>query len=763
MIRNAHTRILGINSKSLLSAVSARSGFSKAATSQIYSCQQLIRWQSTNTQGPETKDTETSTAASEPLAEPSTLTASNDQVPWYMRNNEDTTQLSSNLKEPLPDLPSNPPDSLQPLVEYLVKDLGLSDVEFIDLRNREPMTVFGPDAMMIVTTGKSDKHIGKAAQGLLTFIKHNFGVTPSQEGIYSAGFIKVQKRRARKKSKKLSMADDSYESLVSRFTSDWVSLDTNVDSLLVHMFTKDKRAETDLTYTWSQNKRELREQRRREREALEGSLDTQGNLGDSQRDNKTHSPFSSIGSVRSFHTCFARRVAAAPLTQPFDTISLKSNDMTPKPLGSGASASNEATKPLEPKDALQEMKVFSFLGNYQKVREVYHATFMKTGENTPINYNLLTSPPSSELDQLGSQALLILLKAHINYISKLKTVSHHSEPSKPDFDQLSFTSKPPSTLKQSSDVVSSFIGSFPYFPTADHWRLRLVFFQRAHMLNPKEFPLQMLIQIPIQQLASGELVDRWTIDFVINTIIHSREFSDLTFMAASRQKSKLALTLASSCIRPFSPSGKVSLDSNAPALDDSLLLLFYRLWINETNNLRQFTVSPAVAKADATPFSVDGTPFNVAAQFSKDHRARVMTPQAMELYHYFSSELDYLNGPARTPTYEDPTVASSFLLLSFTCFVNDGLWNSFWALWKKTIRSALFSPALFYNMLALVSKSGDIKAMTRLIDYEVPNVLLLGDQYLNKDTTEVLSSILSVLDPSENGYPAFRRVLAVAK
>lgn len=215
------------------------------------------------------------------------------------------------------------------------------------------------------------------------------------------------------------------------------------------------------------------------------------------------------------------------------------------------------------------------------------------------------------------------------------------------------------------------------------------------MLNPKEFPLQMLIQIPIQQLASGELVDRWTIDFVINTIIHSREFSDLTFMAASRQKSKLALTLASSCIRPFSPSGKVSLDSNAPALDDSLLLLFYRLWINETNNLRQFTVSPAVAKADATPFSVDGTPFNVAAQFSKDHRARVMTPQAMELYHYFRSELDYLNGPARTPTYEDPTVASSFLLLSFTCFVNDGLWNSFWALWKNTIRSALFPQLCF--------------------------------------------------------------------
>lgn len=56
-------------------------------------------------------------------------------------NNEDLDQLNSALKEPIPELPHESPESLGLLVEFLVRDLGLTDIKFIDLRDRDPVTV----------------------------------------------------------------------------------------------------------------------------------------------------------------------------------------------------------------------------------------------------------------------------------------------------------------------------------------------------------------------------------------------------------------------------------------------------------------------------------------------------------------------------------------------------------------------------------------------------------------------------------------------
>lgn len=785
MIRSIPARLFAARPLCVLAAQSRCTFTSRALLTQAYKHNLQQRLQSTTasnglSDSNTTASNESDSPASLESAEASTpleaVSAEDSSIPWYMRANEDTEQLSPNLKEPIPELPQDSPDSMQPLVEHMVRDLGLTDIEFIDLRDHNPPSVFGPDAIMIVATGKSDKHIGKAAQGLVSFVKQTFGTVPYQEGVVTAGYIKVQKRRQLKKSKRLSAFRESRDSLQGRFSSDWISLETKTNDILIHIFTSDKRQEIDLEQVWSTDRRELREQRKQQQELsgqegdnLHQSIYETSSASKSQK--SSPSPFSSFGSVRNFHTALASFAAPPPPTsQSFNSIisELVSSNKDRSPANSPKQSSefSSTNKEKDINDIFQELKLFSFLGNYKKAREIYTSTFAKHEFNSQVTLNKLP-PPATETEKqaqkLSSEALILLLKAHINYTSRIKSTSHpelstlklKTKTLELDNTQLSDSSIPKhqTTLKQNSDVVNSFTGCFPYFPTSDHWRLRLLFFQRAHMINPAEFPLRMLVQIPILQLSSGEFPSRWSIDFILSTIIRSHQFDSKNFMVASNLKSQLALSLLFSCVRPLSPTGKST-------LDNTMLMFFYRLWINEQNNLRKHTITASQATSNPTPIlTPEGTLYNVSLQVKEDPRSRVMTPQAKTLFQYFASELNVLNYPANTVSHEDPKLVTSFLILSFTSFVNDGLWSNFWSLWRKTITSPLFTPEMFYTLSALVSKSGNRKSMARLLDHEIPTVFMFSDDYITPDILKLINTVLSVIDPAETGYRQFRKML----
>lgn len=752
----------------------------------------------------------------------SQVESSSSSVPWYLRDtNEDLDQQNPSLKEPIPELPSNPSDSLGPLVEFLVRDLGLVDVSFLDLRDREPVTIFGPDAIMVVATGKNDRHIGKATQELLTWIKHNYGIVPYKEGVHTAGFIKVQKRRQKKKSKKLALADDSYESLESRFTSNWVTMDTKLDSLIVHLFTEDKRKQIDLEYVWAKNKRELREQRRKLQEEQDKLAEQEyHNLheqhtsqGDSitsevwgattkhqQQQQQQPSPFgSSFGSIRKFHTSRSVKVTPAPPSPAQSYPSIYSELMT-----SSSKKPQSQTRPLakEKGPSIEEiynkLQLVSFLGNYKEALRIYRESFAQLRPQDKFNDLLnpktavavqqdentkdTTKPNNETLEINGEQALLTLLKAHINYLSKIKSNSMQaknegtSSSSSSSVDTTkdtqntttiphSISTDPTTTysnLKQNSDVVNSFIGSFPYFPTHDHWKLRLVFFQRAHMINPKEFPLKMLLEIAVMQQASGECVDYWDVDFIINSIIHSTQFDGHPFMRISHLKSKLVFSLLTSCVRPLPPGGRTRTGvSKTPNVDDNILMLIYRLYINDKNKDRKYTVTASSAALDPTPYlDKNGDVFAVATQSKENGKSRVITPIARHLYNYFSSEIKEFD--KHPLTKNNPKLARSFLILSLTAFANDGLWSSYWSLWKKITHSSFLDSELLYVMSALVSKSGDRKAMSFLVDHAIPKLLLDENKeyyYITPKMESLITGVLRVLDPDELGYRNLRRSL----
>lgn len=224
-----------------------------------------------------------------------------DAVPWYLRSAESYTQLNPALSEPIPEFPVNAPESLKTIVTEMVRELGFTDIAFIDLRNRTPVSIFGADAILILATGNTERHIGRGTNGLITFVKQNFNVIPSQEGIQTSGFLKVQRRRLKKKAKKMANTDEtfSYSTEASRFANSWVVLDTKVDSLLVHMMTPEKREELDLEYVWAEDPAALEEKRRLQ---LEAEQLNETDIEASQQHLSLSSPFSIHGSTRSYHT-----------------------------------------------------------------------------------------------------------------------------------------------------------------------------------------------------------------------------------------------------------------------------------------------------------------------------------------------------------------------------------------------------------------------------------------------------------------------------
>lgn len=180
-------------------------------------------------------------------------------IPWYLRRQE-AVQAANKLVEPMPELPQNSPEKLQSMVEFMIDKLGLTDLALVDLRGTKVNNPFGPNAIMIMSSGKSERHLGKAARELLSWLKTENHVTASQEGIVSAQLLRLHQRRLKKKAARKSKykmteefgedtLESDYETAYKR-NSSWVALDTKVDGIFIHLFSGSKREELRLEDFW---------------------------------------------------------------------------------------------------------------------------------------------------------------------------------------------------------------------------------------------------------------------------------------------------------------------------------------------------------------------------------------------------------------------------------------------------------------------------------------------------------------------------------
>ncbi|EON60929.1 hypothetical protein W97_00139 [Coniosporium apollinis CBS 100218] len=223
-------------------------------------------------------------------------------VPWYLQ--VETQQRAPSLSHPLaerqrlPDLPVDPPPILQDLLEQISIDLGLDDLTLIDLRALDPAPALGSSLLMIVGTARSEKHLHVSADRLCRWLRSTHKLRPFADGLLGRNELKLKMRRKARRSKLMAnvgasetaspddgirtgwvcvnvgMVESAKDTAdASAAPADFVGFGRQRDgvSIVVQMFTEEKRVEMDLEGLWEGALQRAAKRREKDEQAVESS------------------------------------------------------------------------------------------------------------------------------------------------------------------------------------------------------------------------------------------------------------------------------------------------------------------------------------------------------------------------------------------------------------------------------------------------------------------------------------------------------------
>ncbi|KAF3923962.1 hypothetical protein ABW21_db0200634 [Orbilia brochopaga] len=184
-----------------------------------------------------------------------------DGTPWYLQEplQPAPRRFVSPLIEQMPEMPPNPPETLEPLLNFLLKDLSLSKMKVMDLRGLEPVPALGPNVLMILATARSERHMHIAADKCCRFMRGMLGgADVYADGLMGTGEMKLRERRERRKGKRRTAEEEE------GLRVGWISVNSG-QGLVVQILTGWKREELNLEGLWSRKintsqKRKLRDQ-----------------------------------------------------------------------------------------------------------------------------------------------------------------------------------------------------------------------------------------------------------------------------------------------------------------------------------------------------------------------------------------------------------------------------------------------------------------------------------------------------------------------
>ena len=223
-------------------------------------------------------DKETSLEA-EQYAEPDEISEpAASATPWYLQ--VDMPQRASNPlleRQQIPELPSDAPPLLKPMLEHISVDLGLDDLIIFDLREIDPPPALGASLIMVLGTARSEKHLHVSAERFCRWLKTTHKLNPYADGLMGRGELKLKLRRKLRRARLLSSVGSSETSAIDDgLRTGWICVNVGTiqdgrasvedfstqngyvgfgseaegAKVVIQMLTQEKREELDLEELW---------------------------------------------------------------------------------------------------------------------------------------------------------------------------------------------------------------------------------------------------------------------------------------------------------------------------------------------------------------------------------------------------------------------------------------------------------------------------------------------------------------------------------
>ncbi|KAJ5525203.1 ATPase synthesis protein 25 [Penicillium frequentans] len=246
-----------------------------------------------------------SESAPETVAENENNEPAESQVPWYLQEEAPTRKVRPLIGDHIPKIPENSPAMLPNLMEYTYQDLGLDELKLYDLRGLDIPAALGANVIMIVGTARSVKHLNVAADRLCRWLRSTYKLSPYADGLLGRNELKIKLRRKAKRARAASHAGTMIDEKDDGITTGWICVNMGVvdkdvaspqlsevgfegfgqldtgTSVVVQIFTEEKRADVDLDGLWQGTLD--RAERKRLQDASDPAPKTNPSINSSQR------------------------------------------------------------------------------------------------------------------------------------------------------------------------------------------------------------------------------------------------------------------------------------------------------------------------------------------------------------------------------------------------------------------------------------------------------------------------------------------------
>ena len=196
-----------------------------------------------------TKPTATSEAGTSVIREAveDTEATGEQPIPWYL---EDIYATKSTLvpgRAPLPLLPDNPPEILGEILEQLDAELGVTDMNIIDLRLLDPAPAIGRDIIMVFGNTRSERHLHNTADKICRWLRSTHSIRPYADGLIGRNAQKLINRRRIRRGKVAASQTGEINEYVA---TEWVCVNTGYEGIILQLFTPRRREELNLEALW---------------------------------------------------------------------------------------------------------------------------------------------------------------------------------------------------------------------------------------------------------------------------------------------------------------------------------------------------------------------------------------------------------------------------------------------------------------------------------------------------------------------------------